>query len=335
MSTVPIAVNDLYTVLENSANNVIDIRANDIIASSNPAQYRIQSLPTSGTLLVSVSDGSPLVAPVLNTQYDGPMEYTPDSNSLVTDTFTYDLINNIAQTSTIATVTLTIKEERPLGPIDWATILTPNGPQGGPNRIDPTPQRQEIGWLWGEKPDYEILNGWKYNVSQLLGWAADSVDRIDVSIEQIIAIIGQDLSAVPDAEEGVKGKASIATQSTVNAGLDDTQIVTSLKLSNKIAGLGGLVDSGSNANGYYRVYSDGFIEQWGTTPVLPENASTVVPLPISFVGTDYHIDAIWKNSTDIDQTKVLNTHTPQTSQFTIINAGGSSSSVAYWSAKGY
>lgn len=137
------------------------------------------------------------------------------------------------------------------------------------------------------------------------------------------------------ATESVEGLVELATQAETDAGTNDTRAITPLKLENRLAGLGSLVNSGSNANGYYRVYSDGFIEQWGTTPVLPENASTVVPFPISFVGTNYHIDAIWKNSVDTDQSKVLNTHTPQTSQFTIINAGGSSSSVAYWSAQGY
>ena len=41
-----------------------------------------------------------------------------------------------------------------------------------------------------------------------------------------------------------------------------------------------VVRAGSNANGNYRVWSDGFIEQWGTTPTLTTiNQSQPLPIP--------------------------------------------------------
>ena len=254
--SIPEAVNDFYTVIENSINNPLSPRDNDVIFPSNPAQYRIQSLPVSGTLLVSVSDGSPLVAPVLNTPYDGPMQYTPDTDVVTTDTFQYDLLNNIAETSGIAVVTITISQARPTGPVDWATQLLNNGPLSGPNRIDPSVDRQEAGWGWGEKPDFETLNGWKYNVSRLLKWSADSVDRIDVQIANIVG--------TPDATETVKGKARIATQVETDAGSDDTLIVTPAKLTAWFSSLASefVVSQGTNTNGRFRVWNSGLIEAW-------------------------------------------------------------------------
>jgi hypothetical protein len=65
---------------------------------------------------------------------------------------------------------------RPTGPVKWANTLLNNGPQGGPSRTDPSLDRQENGWAYGDMPDYETLNGWMYNVYQLLEWVADSVD---------------------------------------------------------------------------------------------------------------------------------------------------------------
>tara|TARA_R110002020_G_scaffold407511_1_gene617517 strand:- start:681 stop:1274 length:594 start_codon:yes stop_codon:yes gene_type:complete len=46
-----------------------------------------------------------------------------------------------------------------------------------------------------------------------------------------------------------------------------------------------LVDSGSNANGYFREYSDGYIEQWGTTPTVVRNSVTVIPFAVPFTDT--------------------------------------------------
>lgn len=44
-----------------------------------------------------------------------------------------------------------------------------------------------------------------------------------------------------------------------------------------------LTDSGSNSNGYYRVYSDGFKEMWGVrTSGIPDDSTTTISFPIAF-----------------------------------------------------
>lgn len=53
-----------------------------------------------------------------------------------------------------------------------------------------------------------------------------------------------------------------------------------------------VVETGSNDNGYYRKYPDGYIEQWGTRTGI----SQTIDLPKSFASTNYsvqftHIDA--------------------------------------------
>jgi len=184
-NTSPVALNDFLIINEDSSQNAVDPRANDFILPSNPALYYISSLPTNGTLEVSVQLGDELIAPVLDTPYDGPMVYTPNSEFVGSDIFTYYVINDLAEQSNTGVVTFTVRSLRPDGPTDWATSLLNNGPLNGPNRIDPTVDRQQAGWAWGDRPDFETLNGWMYNMSNLLKWSADSVDRLDTDVTSI------------------------------------------------------------------------------------------------------------------------------------------------------
>ena len=49
-----------------------------------------------------------------------------------------------------------------------------------------------------------------------------------------------------------------------------------------------LVESGNSSNGYYRKYSDGFIEQWGITTIAGTHGSKYdINFPISFKNTNY------------------------------------------------
>lgn len=181
-STTPLALNDFYIVEENSIDNPLVPRDNDFILPTNPATYHISSLPAHGTLQVSNQENDPLIAPVLDNPYDGPMVYTPDVGFVGEDNFTYYLINDLAETSNTGIVSITVRSLRPDVPVDWATALLNNGPLNGPNRIDPSVDRQSAGWAWGDKPDFETLNGWMYNMSTLIKWAADAIDRIDQDV---------------------------------------------------------------------------------------------------------------------------------------------------------
>lgn len=42
------------------------------------------------------------------------------------------------------------------------------------------------------------------------------------------------------------------------------------------------ITSGSNANGYWREYPDGFIEQWGAAASVPPNSGVTIELPKTF-----------------------------------------------------
>jgi hypothetical protein len=46
-----------------------------------------------------------------------------------------------------------------------------------------------------------------------------------------------------------------------------------------------VTSSGSNANGYFRIWSDGYTEQWGRIDII-SNGNTVVTLPVPFVTAD-------------------------------------------------
>lgn len=83
-------------------------------------------------------------------------------------------------------------DPRPTNPIKWADVLLNNGPLGGPNRIDPDTQKQDAGWAWQEKPAFETLNGWMYNVFTLLDWAADSIETHESQIGGLGTTFGSD-----------------------------------------------------------------------------------------------------------------------------------------------
>ena len=97
---------------------------------------------------------------------------------------------------------------RPTGPIKWANTLLNNGPLGGPSRIDPSLDRQENGWAWADKPDFETLNGWMYNVYKLLEWAADLVEGAG-GVEDIVRTIvipnGSSYSYIQDQIDAIGG----------------------------------------------------------------------------------------------------------------------------------
>ncbi len=65
---------------------------------------------------------------------------------------------------------------KPTQSYDWATDLVYNGPNSGPNRIDPPTGYQEQGYAFTEKPPYEYINGWQYIVKLWLDWCVEEID---------------------------------------------------------------------------------------------------------------------------------------------------------------
>lgn len=91
----PVAVDDAYTTLEDTAltmDATLGVLANDTDPNSDPLTAVLVAGPAHGTL---------------NLAADGSFVYTPAADFFGTDTFTYTA-NNIAATSNVATVTITV-----------------------------------------------------------------------------------------------------------------------------------------------------------------------------------------------------------------------------------
>ena len=71
----------------------------------------------------------------------------------------------------------------------------------------------------------------------------------------------------------------------INGLLDKLEEVT-----NKINSMKYVIESGSNDNGWYRKWSDGFIEQWGFRTSNTTNQT--INLPTSFSNTSYYVNFI-------------------------------------------
>lgn len=46
-----------------------------------------------------------------------------------------------------------------------------------------------------------------------------------------------------------------------------------------------VIETGKNNNGYYRIYSDGYLEQWGSISKTKDNV--IISFPKNFKDTDY------------------------------------------------
>ena len=72
----------------------------------------------------------------------------------------------------------------------------------------------------------------------------------------------------------------VPTGPTATAGTATTQLATTAFVT---AGVGASVtSSGSNVNGYYRIWSDGYIEQWGRTVASGTSSANVQVFPLAF-----------------------------------------------------
>ncbi len=104
----PAAIDDSFTVNEDSTNNPLDVMANDNFGSDGPGTAIAISFtvnPSNGT--ASVNDNGSTTDPT-----DDFVEYTPNANFNGSDSFTYELVDSNGTTNT-AVVTITINPDDP------------------------------------------------------------------------------------------------------------------------------------------------------------------------------------------------------------------------------
>lgn len=106
-------------------------------------------------------------------------------------------------------------------------------------------------------------------------------------------------------------------------------------LNQRISSLGGVVDSWVSEDGkqWYRCYSDGWLEQGGTTETL----SATVTFPKSFSNTDYQFVATkyWDRGTNAWNPQAHPTNTTLKTNTSIRVSTGGDYYVAMWVAFGY
>lgn len=69
---------------------------------------------------------------------------------------------------------------QPTGTYAWATVFTNNGPTLQGNRINVPTEYQDVGYIWNDKPPYEVMNGWMYNVGQWLDYIQETQTETDL-----------------------------------------------------------------------------------------------------------------------------------------------------------
>ncbi|MEO0934110.1 MAG: Ig-like domain-containing protein, partial [Cyanobacteria bacterium J06641_2] len=92
-NTFPVANNDTFSISENTANNQLNVLANDSDSDGDTLAVSIGNLPANGTLNISQNN----------------LFYTPNSDFIGTDTFTYQIDDGNGGTDT-ATVSVNITE---------------------------------------------------------------------------------------------------------------------------------------------------------------------------------------------------------------------------------
>lgn len=130
----------------------------------------------------------------------------------------------------------------------------------------------------------------------------------------------------------------VATQAEAEAGTANNSFMTPLRVAQAIAALGSageayITQTYHSGSTWYRVWSDGFIEQAGTG-----NAGSSVSLPKAFTTTSYFVDCMSTNASNIEGTE-LNLSSRNTSSFLVYCAFGGTNNFGgqnfLWFACGY
>lgn len=69
----------------------------------------------------------------------------------------------------------------------------------------------------------------------------------------------------------------------------DSSVVNPETKTDRTVWVGYPYESGSNANGRYKIYHDGSVEQWGASPATDSNGFTTITLPIPMPSASYDI----------------------------------------------
>ena len=93
-----------------------------------------------------------------------------------------------------------------------------------------------------------------------------------------------------------------------------------------------VVDGYINGTSGYRVWSDGFCEQWGY--VLSVNKTTTITLLKKMIDTNYSITCTGTEATGEKDNGSMNAYNPTTTEFNIYNTSDNVSN-CYWKATGY
>jgi len=125
----------------------------------------------------------------------------------------------------------------------------------------------------------------------------------------------------------------LAGNGVVPLAIDDTGTVTAT------TGSATVISSGSNANGEYRIYSDGFKEQWGDVSTTSSGGSPLVQVfPVAFdspptnAQVTMHRTRLWNYGVE------TYAHSETTTTVTLecsANNGSAVSRQVFWSARGY
>lgn len=163
-------------------------------------------------------------------------------------------------------------------------------------------------------------------------WVNDIAGFMQSALERAGVVANDTPESVsnPQVLDAITALLTVAVASTAEAraGTDNEKIMSALSVKEAF-------EEGSNANGYWRRWPSGLIEQWGQTAGTGAHGTVTVSYPVSFT-TLASISAMCnrnENATVDDGTR--NAHAISLTQLNCINTTPSSIGAMNWYAIGY
>ena len=129
----------------------------------------------------------------------------------------------------------------------------------------------------------------------------------------------------------------IPTAPTPDAEDDSTQIATTEFVKAQLITGDSVIETGENANGSYRVWSDGYVEQWGQLPQVSFR-NRFLTFPVEFSNTEYVFNYLMgMNRTALNDCNYWwrSDLTRTEAGITIVEVSGGSNAASLWTAQGY